>query len=419
MNNQNLKTVENKVVLNRNNNNKVAAYIMLLTAVVSSLACSSTPTKSELAREKAIKNSPQWRNGKFFNNLKRNDSSLFKILGRQLRGSKNTVPGKPLPVVKRSKKDFIVAPQKGLRVSWFGHSSVLIEIDGYRVLTDPVWSNRTSPISFIGPKRFFAPPLPLNELPPLDAVVISHDHFDHLDKNTILALKNRVSLFAVPLGVGAYLEEWGIDPVHIVERDWWGEIKIGALTLTATPARHFSGRSLTSVYQNKTLWCGWAIAGPVHRVYYSGDTAMFPGFTNIGKRLGPFDITLIENGAYNEMWADVHLGPEQAVQAHRMVRGKLMVPVHWATFDLAMHSWIEPAERLIVASSKADVLIAIPRPGESVNPYSPITINRWWPKLPWQQAEEAPVISSGLKKNSVQAKRQDYTNTEKSVSTSN
>ena len=372
------------------------AWILLLCGGTAlTVSCTTVPTQSALARQAAIESSPQWHNGKFQNSLPRKDKSIWRIIGKRLQGVNHTVPDVPLPVENRKGGEFATAPQRGLRVTWFGHSSMLIEIDGFRVLTDPVWSERISPVSFIGPKRFFAPPMPLEEMPVLDAVIISHDHFDHLDQATIEALKDRVALFAVPLGVGAHLEDWGVEPERIVERDWWDEIQIDELTLTATPARHFSGRSLP-LFLNETLWCGWSIAGPKHRVYYSGDTAMFPGFAEIGRRLGPFDLTLIESGAYNEMWPDVHIGPEQAVRAHQLVRGQLMMPVHWATFDLAMHSWIEPAERLIAASRVADVKIVIPRPGESVEPASPPAISRWWPEIPWQRAEEAPVVSSGL-----------------------
>jgi L-ascorbate metabolism protein UlaG (beta-lactamase superfamily) len=221
-----------------------------------------------------------------------------------------------------------------------------------------------------------------------------------------------VKLFAVPLGVGAFLEKWGVDPRHIVECDWWDEVRAGKLILTATPARHFSGRSMLNVYRSNTLWAGWSIAGFKHRVYFSGDTALFPGFNDIGRRLGPFDLTLMENGAYNSLWPDVHLGPEQAVQAHRMVGGRLMMPVHWGTYNLAMHSWIEPAERLMAACADTEVSLAIPRPGEMVDIASPPALTRWWPKLSWQTADEAPVISTGLEGVKMQPDRPENTDPE-------
>lgn len=385
---------------NKKNIKKLAAFLSLLfLGITMSISCSSATTPSSIARQKAIEKSPQWKDGQFRNTLKRSESSIWSMIKAEISNdAEYMVPKEPIPTVTRKGEEFATPPANDLRVTWFGHSSVLIEIDGHRVLTDPVWSDRTSPFSFIGPKRFFAPPLPLDELPNPDVVIISHDHYDHLDKETIETLKDRVSLFAVPLGVGAHLEEWGVDPANIVERDWWETVEVGTLTLTATPARHFSGRSITDIHGNPTLWSGWSIAGPEHRVYYSGDTAMFPGFTEIGERLGPFDLTLIEIGSYNKMWSDVHVGPEQAVQAHRMVRGKLLFPVHWATFNLALHNWTEPAERLIVASNQFDVPIVIPKPGESVLPDAPSTVTRWWPNLKWQSAEEAPIISTGLEK---------------------
>lgn len=377
---------------------KVAMVLLLFIGIIiTSLSCSPAPTKSMIMRQKAIENSPQWQEGQFKNSLKRVDGSLWKMLGSYISNDAEfTVPDRPVPTVNREKKDFSQLPENGLRVTWLGHSSTLVEIDGYRILIDPVWEKRVSPISWMGPKRFFAPPLSLNDLPELDVVLISHDHFDHLDKKTIEALKDRVPLFAVPLGVGAHLEAWGIDPARITECDWWDELKLGKLTLTATPGRHFSGRSLISMFANKTLWAGWSMVGPEHRVYYSGDTAMFPGFTEIGDRLGPFDLTLIEVGAYNRLWTDVHLGPEQAVQAHQMVRGKLMMPVHWGTFDLALHNWTEPAERLIVAAGDSGSSLVFPKPGESIDPKTVPMMTRWWPELPWQKAEDAPIVSTGL-----------------------
>ncbi|GAA5217063.1 MBL fold metallo-hydrolase [Corallincola platygyrae] len=357
-----------------------------------------TPSSAAMMRQHLKQLSPQWQEGKFRNSLPQEMGGLFEMLKKQLTNkAQHKSPDAPLPVQKRNAEEFHQPPSEGLRLTWFGHSSVLIEIDDYRVLTDPVWGERASPFSFAGPKRFHQPPMPLAELPPLDAVVISHDHYDHLDEQTIRQLKDRVPLFLVPLGIGDYLEQWGVSPERIVERDWWGEYQIGSLTLTATPARHFSGReiSLSGFEQNQTLWCGWSIKGPVHSVYYSGDTAMFPGFKDIGDRLGPFDVTMIETGAYNALWADVHIGPEQAIEAHRMVRGNKLLPVHWGTFDLAMHNWTEPVERVRVAAAKHGVGLLLPRPGDSVTLGQPQTA-AWWPELPWETTEQAPIVSSHL-----------------------
>jgi L-ascorbate metabolism protein UlaG (beta-lactamase superfamily) len=356
-------------------------------------AAGAPPHDERLAQMKA---SPNWQGGKFVNSLPRSDIRLGPILMSRFQSPDQTEPVHGVPVSMRESEDFAEAPESGLRITWLGHSTLLVEIDGYRVLVDPVWAERASPFTALGPKRFHASPLPLDELPEIDAVVISHDHYDHLDHETVIALGDRVPLYAVPLGVGAHLEHWGVSPDRIAERDWWGEIEVGDLKLIATPARHASGRSLTFSDQDKTLWSGWAIQGPAHRVYYSGDTAMFPELEEIGERLGPFDATMIETGAYNPLWVDVHMGPEQALVAHEMVRGKLFIPVHWGTFDLSVHSWTEPVERVLVAAKQAGVPVAVPRPGQSVDPGEPPALTRWWPEVPWKTADENPVLSTGL-----------------------
>jgi L-ascorbate metabolism protein UlaG (beta-lactamase superfamily) len=309
----------------------------------------------------------------------------------------HATPAVAPPFVARSAADFAEFPASGLRITWLGHSTLLIEIDGRRVLVDPVWGRRVSPFAWLGPERWVEPPLPFEELPPLDAVVISHDHYDHLDFPTILRLAEAHDApFFVPLGVGAHLEYWDVPAERIVEREWWQEATIGDLRLVALPARHFSGRSMMMRDRDCTLWAGWAFIGPRHRVWYSGDTAMFPGIAEIGRRLGPFDATMVESGAYNAMWADVHLGPEQAVQAHRMARGGVMLPVHWGLFDLAMHSWTEPMERVLAAAQEQGVTVVAPRIGESFEPATPPPVERWWPDVPWRSAAAAPQVSSHL-----------------------
>ncbi len=347
--------------------------------------------------QEVVLQSPQWKDGGFQNDLPRKDGSMLKMIGKMIsNGADFTTPDSEIPVVVRSAADFDNHDSTNLRVTWLGHSTAIIEIDGKTLLTDPVWSDRASPFSFVGPKRFHKSPIALENLPHIDAVVISHDHYDHLDEETITYLKDSVPLFIVPLGVGAHMEEWGVAPEKVIERDWWGEVTLGSVTLTATPARHFSGRSLFSMFASTTLWCGWAVSGSTHKLYYSGDTAMFPDFLEIGARLGPFDITLIESGAYDELWADVHLGPEQAVQAHVMVQGTIMIPVHWGTFNLANHNWTEPAERVLAAATRAGVKTAFPKPGESVDVSEEYQLVKWWPELPWMSADETPIVSTGL-----------------------
>ncbi|MGB2920680.1 MAG: MBL fold metallo-hydrolase, partial [Mycobacterium sp.] len=261
--------------------------------------------------------------------------------------------------------------------SWYGHSSVLIEIDGYRVLADPIWSQRCSPSRAVGPQRMHDVPLLLEALPAVDAVVISHDHYDHLDIDTIVALaRTQRAPFVVPLGIGAHLRKWGIPEGRIVELDWYESHRIGELTLVCTPARHFSGRLLA---RDTTLWASWVVAGPTHRAFFGGDTGYTKSFTEIGAEHGPFDLTLLPIGAYHPAFADIHMNPEDAVRAHRDltdVDAGLMVPIHWATFRLAPHPWAEPAERLVSAADAERVRIVVPIPGARVDSES--TYDPWW-----------------------------------------
>jgi L-ascorbate metabolism protein UlaG (beta-lactamase superfamily) len=294
-----------------------------------------------------------------------------------------------------------------------GHSSVLAEIDGRRVLFDPVWGERCSPFAFAGPKRLHPVPLPLAALGPVDAVVISHDHYDHLDLPTIQSLAGTDTVFAVPLGVGAHLERWGVSADRMRELDWNETTHIAGISLTATPARHFCGRGLRN--QQHTLWASWAVAGPEHRIYHSGDTGYFPGFKDIGAEHGPFDATMIQIGAYSEYWPknhtdstplpggwpDIHMTPAQGIQAHLDLQGGkphgVMMPIHWGTFNLSLHAWAEPGEWTKDAAEEAEQSAAFPRPGEPFEPAGTLPLDPWWRSVaapiahPWRRSEATDV----------------------------
>lgn len=374
----------------------IALGILSLSLAVG--ACSAMGASIEGERLEALKRSPQHDGEAFRNRLPHRSPSFFRAMFKVLSGGEAREPAIPPPIIERVRADYDAPPESGLRITWLGHSSSLIEIDGARVLFDPMWGERASPVGFAGPKRFHPPPLALDQLPAVDVIVISHDHYDHLDMPTIEALHDLDVPWVVPLGVGAHLEHWGVPADRITELDWWSHHRVAGLELHATPARHFSGRGLGD--RNATLWAAWAIVGPRHRVFFSGDGGYFDGFAEIGRRLGPFDVTLMEVGAYDALWADMHMGPEQAVAAHLDLRGRLLLPVHWGTFNLAAHGWTEPVERLFVAARRAKVRLRVPRAGERLEPAALPKLVRWWPKEPWQSAEQAPIRSSGLESTS-------------------
>ena len=346
------------------------------------------------ARRARMARSPQWKDG-HFENPQPLWNDMWGGMAGVFRASPVSSPAEPVPTVRVEPRLFDTPPPTGLRVTWLGHSSFLIELEGHRVLTDPVWSRRPSPFGWAGPRRWYPPVLGLGELPALDAVVISHDHYDHLDYPTIVAMKDSATTFIVPLGVGAHLAYWGVPEEHIVELDWWQRAKVRALEIVCTPARHASGRTL-AVGANPTLWAGFALVGARHRAFYSGDTGLFPALRDIGERLGPFDVTMIDAGAYARWWPDWHLGPEQAVAAHQMVRGRVMLPAHWGLFRLAYHGWTEPVERVLAAAESAGVRVVVPKPGQSIEPEAPPALERWWPELPWKRAAEDPVVSTQM-----------------------
>ncbi len=260
------------------------------------------------------------------------------------------------------------APRTGLRATWLGHSTTLLEIDGARVLTDPVWALRASPVQALGPRRFHPPPVALEQLPALDAILVSHDHYDHLDADAVATLARTTQApFVTALGVGAHLERFGVPHERIIELDWWeaAEIPRTGLTVTAAPAQHFSGRGVGD--RNRTLWGSYVFSSPRRRVFFSGDGGLEPEFGRIGRELGPFDLILLEVGAYNPTWKEIHLGPWQALEAHRMLGGAPLLPVHWGTFDLALHAWDEPVQVLEEEAQATRLPLLAPRLGQAVD----------------------------------------------------
>jgi len=327
--------------------------------------------------------SPQYKDGAFQNRL----PSYVVEVGSQ--GSmaiefakKGDIgrPGRPVPLVTPE----LPAQASELAATWLGHATVLLEVAGNWVLCDPVWSERVSPSATVGPKRSHPVPMELDDLPELAAVLISHDHYDHLDTATIDWLTDHQTMpFVVPLGIGAHLRRWGVAEDRIVELDWEQSYSVPSadgtdLTLTCTEARHFSGRGLT---RNHTLWSSWVVEAGSNerrrRVFFGGDTGYTPAFKDIGADHGPFDLTVLPIGAYDARWADIHMNPPEAVQTHLDVRGGILLPIHWATFDLAFHSWSAPVEWLVEEAEAKEVTVALPRPGERFDPES-VPTAEWW-----------------------------------------
>jgi L-ascorbate metabolism protein UlaG (beta-lactamase superfamily) len=333
------------------------------------------------ARLERMRASPLWSGDRFHNvhpmlaNL-RDPTVPMPSIKDFICGGERRVPQGPLPSI-NPRDAWLKKPRSGLRVTWLGHSTVLVEIDGVRILTDPVWGPRASPSILLGPKRFQPVPVSLREMPPVDVVMISHDHYDHLDYPTIRALAKTNVPFVTSLGVGAHLEYWGVQPQRITELDWWESYRVpnSGAVLTAAPSQHFSGRGLKD--RNATLWSSFVIRSPNHAVFFSGDTGLTTEYRSIRERLGPFDLVMLEVGAFYPAWGDIHLGPDNAIEAHAMLGG-LFMPVHWGTFSLAMHAWDQPVERLLELVPKADAQLLLPMLGRPVEPAHADSVTPWW-----------------------------------------
>jgi len=338
----------------------------------------ATPSKADLTR---FASSTQFNGDVFNNQIPTSTSSDFKsmmvALWEFVRGTPNRTPENGIKVLPVSTTDLANSSLE-TRILWFGHSTFLLQMDGLNLLFDPMLSDVPAPHPWVGSKRYSSElPIEPEDLPNIDAVFISHDHYDHLDYASILKLNERTNHFYVPLGVGSHLRAWGIEDARITELDWWDDISIENTKFTFAPARHFSGRKLSG--QNSSLWGSWHIAGTQKTVFFSGDTGYGPHFEEISARLDPIDFALLECGQYDEKWSDIHMLPEQTIQASVDLKAKAIMPVHWAAFTLSLHSWTDPVERASAAAKKAGQSFVVPQIGELIildnEPKSRVA---WW-----------------------------------------
>ncbi len=354
---------------------KFIISFVILGAIMSSCTTMQSSSSTKL--------SPQFKEGKFHNDVAINTMSFVELpayIKRNLTEKrKDITPEKPTPLQKITERILTNLPDDSMTVFRLGHSSFLIKAETSYWLIDPVFSDRASPFNFIGPKRFHQPPISIEELPKITGVIISHNHYDHLDKTAIKLLLEKVDHFIVPLGIADDLKTWGVRDKNIIELDWWQSTKIANLELTLTPAQHFSGRGITD--GNKTLWGSWVLKSNKQSIFYSGDSGYFNGFKEIGEKFGPFDLTIIETGAYDKHWPDVHMMPEESLQAHIDLKGVKMLPAHNGTFDLAFHPWYEPLERITTLGWSDGVDILTPVIGEPIDVTSGASYQLWWQGL--------------------------------------
>ncbi len=338
-------------------------------------ACSFTPSADSPSL------SPQFRDGKFHNATPVPQISVWqyaKLFVQFMQPKKaKTVPSGTIPVQVLTRAQLLAAPNNTL--FRLGHSTLLLKIHNEFFLTDPVFSERASPVQWAGPARFHRPPISIDELPPIKAVILSHDHYDHLDHASILALAAKTELFITPLGVGERLIDWGVGAAKVRQLDWWESTDVRGVRLVAAPARHFSGRSLSD--GNTTLWASWVIQHDDLNIFFSGDTGYFDGFKTIGEKYGPFDVAMLETGAYDKQWPDIHMQPEETLQAFRDVKARWLMPVHNGTFDLSLHAWHEPFDRIAALAAAGKVPLATTEMGQALDLKNPAPGKAWWKQV--------------------------------------
>ena len=331
-----------------------------------------------------FQSSNQFNENQFFNEIETPQDMSFSgglaVIRDFIKGVPNREPSKNLEIIRISPDQLNLTQDQHTepRLIWFGHSSFLVQMGGKNLLFDPVFSDVPAPHPWLGVKRYSNElPITPEELPEIDAVLISHDHYDHLDYASITKLKAKTKHFFVPLGVGKHLAVWGVDPSRITELDWWEEQKLDALDVVLTPARHFSGRRMTN--RNKTLWGGWLVKSDDHSLFFSGDSGYGPHFKQVSERYGDIDFALLECGQYNEKWPHIHMMPEQTVQAAQDLNARVMMPVHWGAFTLSLHQWTDPVERAMDAAKEMNQTIVAPHIGEILElSTEPKSRPFWW-----------------------------------------
>ena len=363
---------------------RITLLVLLSVSVIITLFLTMSPEfggKYNSADRERYQKSALYQDGKFINetptSLDMGFADMMKTMKEFIVGVPDSEPGFELPI---EKVDSITLAGNTVatRLIWFGHSAFLVQMDGLNILIDPMFGKVPAPHPWLGKNRYSKElPIEIEQLPAIDLIIISHDHYDHLDYGSIQKLKGKTKKFYVPLGVGAHFKKWGVPPADIHELNWWDEITHERLQLAFTPARHFSGRGLTDRWT--TLWGSWVIKGVNDNFYFSGDSGYGPHFKEIGNAYGPFDFAMIECGQYNEKWSQIHMMPEESAQAAVDLNTKLMMPIHWGAFTLALHSWTDPVERVEIKAKELGMPITIPKIGSFINFKSALEINdRWW-----------------------------------------
>ena len=356
-------------------------YKTVISIILSIFIMTGCSAVSNSNTKERIKNSPQYKDGKFVNPKEFHFEFDIGEIYNGLKGiyfteQPDSIPKSNLPITPLTYEKFYVNDKDAFHYTRLGHSTIMFQLAGKVWLTDPVFSEFITPFEWMGWKRFHPMPIELKDLENVEGIIISHDHYDHLDEDVIITLKDKVKYFIVPLGVEKRLLKWGVVPQKIISLDWWESAKVGDIEFTSTPSQHFSGRTLFD--SASTLWSSWVVKANGKSLYFSGDSGYFDGFKKIGDKYGPFDITFMECGQYNERFEYIHMFPKQTMQAHKDLQGKLLVPIHNGTFKISFHPWYEPMQKITELAEQENVKVLIPPMGEVINILSPPEKTYYW-----------------------------------------